>query len=255
MTTIPYKFGWIADKPDDRDYLYAAPPPILKILPPKVDLRDKFPPVYDQGGLGSCTANAIAAALEFARKRQNLPGFTPSRLFIYYNERAMINTVAVDSGASLRDGIKSVAKLGAPPEPDWPYIIEYFAVKPPNPIYKKALKYQSLVYQRVIQNIYQLKGCIAEGFPFVFGFIVYDNFPMTLGVDTIPMPGIAKNMNMGHAVIAIGYNDAEGTFNIRNSWGEIWGDGGYGKIPYDYLLGKDLASDFWTIRLVENGSR
>jgi len=113
------KYGWIPDLPDQRDFVYAAPAPFQRNLPPKVDLSKKCPPVYDQGQLGSCTANAIAAAIEFDQKKK----FIPSRLFIYYNERAMEGTIASDSGAQIRDGIKSVAKDGVCSEATWPYVI------------------------------------------------------------------------------------------------------------------------------------
>src|SRR6266403_3711889 len=124
------RYGWIPDLPDQRDYLYAAPPAFLRALPPRVDLRSKCPPVYDQGQLGSCTANAIGAAFQFNQKKEKLTSFVPSRLFIYYNERDMEGTVAQDAGAYIRDGIKSVNKLGACPEPLWPYDPSAY---PPNP--------------------------------------------------------------------------------------------------------------------------
>ncbi len=89
------------------------------------------PPVYNQGQLGSCTANAIAGAIQFDRMKQKLaPDFTPSRLFIYYNERVIEHSVASDSGAQIRDGIKSVARQGDCPETEWPYVIAKFKTKP-----------------------------------------------------------------------------------------------------------------------------
>ena len=119
-SNLPRRFGWIPDRPDHRDFRYAAPGPLLKALPRKVDLRKGCPAVYDQGQLGSCTANAIAAGIEFDRLKQDLRDFTPSRLFIYYNERAMEGSVESDAGASIRDGIKSVSKQGDCPESEWP---------------------------------------------------------------------------------------------------------------------------------------
>jgi C1A family cysteine protease len=104
------RYGWVPDLPDQRDFMYAAPTPIQRNIPSKVDLSKKCPAVYDQGQLGSCTANAIGAAIEFDQKKK----FVPSRLFIYYNERVMEGTVESDAGAQIRDGIKSVATLGAP---------------------------------------------------------------------------------------------------------------------------------------------
>src|SRR6476661_6289501 len=126
------RYGWIPDIPDQRDYLYAAPPAFLRALPARVDLRKQCPPVYDQGQLGSCTANAIGGAIEFDQMKEKLPQiFIPSRLFIYYNERVIEGTVNIDAGAMLRDGIKTVAKQGACPEPMWPYLIARFKLNRP----------------------------------------------------------------------------------------------------------------------------
>jgi hypothetical protein len=75
--------GWVPDLPDHRDFVYAAPPKFLRTLPSRVDLRKHCPPVYHQGGLQSCTANAIAAAIQFDKMKQGHPEtFRPSRLFI-----------------------------------------------------------------------------------------------------------------------------------------------------------------------------
>src|SRR5258705_5504683 len=122
--TAKHGFGWTPDVPDHRDYAYAVPLARLTAaapLPAKVDLRKKCPPVYNQGNIGSCTANAIAAALEFDRRKQKLTDFVPSRLFIYYNERVIEHTIGTDAGAMIRDGIKSVSRQGACPETEWTY--------------------------------------------------------------------------------------------------------------------------------------
>jgi hypothetical protein len=105
-------YGWVRDLPDHRDVIYSAPMATLRALPPSVDLRPSaLSPVYDQGHLGCCTANAIAAALQFDEIKQKKNGhFIPSRLFIYYNERVIEGTVKSDSGAQLRDGVKAVVK-------------------------------------------------------------------------------------------------------------------------------------------------
>jgi C1A family cysteine protease len=115
------RYGWKPDLPDQRDYSYAVPPHVAKNISTSVDLRAQCPAVYDQGGIGSCTANAIAGALEFDMMKQGLEDFVPSRLFIYYNERAIEGNVGVDSGAYIRDGIKSVASQGDCPESMWSY--------------------------------------------------------------------------------------------------------------------------------------
>lgn len=251
------RYGWIPDLPDHRDHLYAAPIAALKAVPPKVDLRARCPKtVYDQGQLGSCTGNAIAAAIEFDLiKQKAAKPFTPSRLFIYYNERAMEGSVSQDSGAQIRDGIKSVNKLGAPPETLWPYSDKKpgpFQKKPPASVYKEAAKYKVTAYQRVARALTQMKGCLAAGYPFVFGFTVYDSFegPKVAKTGQVPMPGPSENVLGGHAVLAVGYDESMQRFIVRNSWGPKWGIRGYFTMPYAYLLDSNLADDFWTVRMV-----
>jgi C1A family cysteine protease len=255
---MPYKiqrYGWVPDLPDARDHLYAAPAPVLRALPPKQDLREACPPVYDQGQLGSCTGNAIAGAIHFDRMKQKLkPAFTPSRLFIYYNERVMEGTVESDSGAQIRDGIKSVSHLGDCPEPDYPYDISKFAQRPSAKAYKDALKYKAVSYSRLVPVLNQLQGCLASGYPFVFGFTVYESFESQEVANTgvVPMPASSEQVLGGHAVLAVGYDDAAQRFIVRNSWGTDWGQQGYFTMPYAYLTSSSLSDDFWTIRLISN---
>jgi C1A family cysteine protease len=247
-------YGWNRDLPDGRDYMYAAPLEVLAKLPSKVDLSKECPDVYDQGQLGSCTANAIGAALEFDQIKQGKKSpFTPSRLFIYYNERAIEGTINSDSGAMIRDGVKSVNELGAPPESDWPYMIEKFRNRPPKKAFTAALKNQAILYQRLTQTESQLKGCLASGFPFVFGFVVYESFesPKVAKTGDAPMPRADEAQLGGHAVLAVGYDERRQRFLIRNSWGPGWGKKGYFTLPYPYMLQATLSSDFWTIRSVE----
>lgn len=249
-----HRYGWQPDLPDQRDHLFAVRPAVATKLPVSVDLRPKCPPVVDQGQLGSCTANALANAHLFSQMRQ--PGGQdrlPSRLFIYWNERNLEGSVDSDSGAQIRDGIKVLAKLGAPPEEVWPYAIAKFAAKPPAKAYQVALSHQALGYQRVTQSLAQLKGALAEGFPVVFGFTVYESFESEAVAKTgnVPLPAPTERSLGGHAVMAVGYDDSKQVFRVMNSWGPGWGQKGFFTLPYAYLVSKDLASDFWTLRLVE----
>jgi C1A family cysteine protease len=253
MPTKIQRYGWVPDLPDHRDHLYAAPPQFLAALPPSVDLRAQCPPVYDQGQLGSCTANAIGAAIQFEQMKQKQKAFTPSRLFIYYNERVMEGTVDSDSGAQIRDGIKSVGSIGACPETEWPYDITKFQIKPPDPpCYKDAALGKVVQYQRVAQTPNQMKGCLASGYPFVFGFTVYDSFesPQVAQTGQVSMPQAGEAAIGGHAVLGVGYDDKSQRFMVRNSWGDSWGIKGYFTMPYAYLTDNSLSDDFWTIRLV-----
>lgn len=203
-------------------------------------------------GVHNCTGNAIAGAIEFERMKQRLPDFVPSRLFIYYNERAIEGTVTSDSGAQIRDGIKSVAKQGVCPETEWPYDITKFEVKPPASAFQDALLDRAVSYQRLTHDLNQMKSCLASGFPFVFGFNVYESFESQEVAQTghAPMPAPGEQEIGGHAVVAVGYEDSQQWFLVRNSWGAGWGMSGYFTLPYAYLTQPALASDFWTIRMV-----
>ncbi|MGB4847554.1 MAG: C1 family peptidase [Saprospiraceae bacterium] len=251
------KMGWLPDLPDARDFMYAAPLKIMQSLPTKVDLSAGCPAVYVQGRLGSCTANSLGAAWEFGRKKQKKSTFLPSKLFLYYNERVYIHTESVDSGAFLRDGIKSLQKQGICKDSEWTYDDNpnpgaKFTVKPPASCYTSALHYQITSYQRLTNNINNLKGCLAEGYPFVFGFTVYDSFMKIKANGIMPMPNYAnESVRGGHAVLAIGYDEAKQLVLVRNSWGKTWGNKGNFWMPYAYITNPNLCDDFWTIRTIE----
>ena len=246
------RYGWVADLPDHRDHIYSAPMQVVTSLPTKVDLISQCPAVYDQGQLGSCTANAIAGAIEFDLMKEKKKDFMPSRLFIYYNERDIEGTVDSDSGAQIRDGIKSIASQGDCPENEWSYDISKFAKKPPQKCYADALKHKAVQYQRITRTLNQMKGCLASGYPFVFGFTVYDSFESEEVAKTgqLNMPSAGENVVGGHAVLAVGYDDTQNRFIVRNSWGASWAMKGYFTMPYGYLLDQNLSDDLWTVRVV-----
>lgn len=246
-------YGWIPDAPDHRDYAYAPPSDVLKKLPKQSDLRSSCPPVYNQGQLGSCTANAIGASVEFCLMKEKAARvFIPSRLFLYYNERVMNNNVMCDSGAPIRDGIKSIATQGDCPENLWPYVIDKFDVKPPGSCYAGARKYKAVSYYRIARNPDHMRACLASGYPFVFGFTVYSSFEGAAVQKSghLHMPTKGEKPAGGHAVLAVGYDDGRKWFIVRNSWGRDWGLKGYFTMPYEYLMDEHLAADFWTLRVV-----
>jgi C1A family cysteine protease len=246
-------YGWVPDRPDFRDKLYAAVAAPPKTLPPKVDLSAGCSPVEDQGQLGSCTANALVGNLEFLELKAGHTVTDLSRLFIYYNERAMEGTVNDDAGAMIRDGVKSLVNLGVCSEKSWPYNITQFTKKPAAPCYKQAASHKATSYHRII-GLQQMKQCLAEGYPFVFGFSVYESFESPdvakTGKLNVPKPG-EKQLG-GHAVCAVGYDESAKRVLVRNSWGADWGLNGYFTMPYDYVSNNNLADDFWTLRAFED---
>lgn len=247
------KYGWRRSGPDQRDHKFIAPTCMLQSLPPIVDLRPDCPAVYDQGNLGSCTANAIGALVEFLEMKEKHPAFVPSRLFIYYNERVLEGTVNQDAGAEIRDGMKVVSTLGAPHESLWWYNVDKFKQKPNKKVYADALKHKVSEYLKINNtSLDDMKGCLASGYPIVGGFTVYDSFESSNVAKTgvVPMPERRENVLGGHAILVVGYDDIQSRFIVRNSWGTSWGMKGYFTIPYLYFTNPNLADDFWTARLV-----
>lgn len=258
MTPQQHGLGWIPDVPDKRDQIFQAPR-VLKPakLPRMIDLRKDCPPIYDQGQLGSCTAQALAAAFDFNRKKQGKDFMSPSRLFIYWNERDMEGTVDSDAGAMIRDGVKVLVKIGTPREAMWEYDITKFTLKPSEPAYIEAEKNQMLVYQRILRPsndpTQDMLLCLSLGYPFVTGFTVYESFESAEVARTgiAPLPDPDERVLGGHAILVIGYDLDKKLFICRNSWGTGWGDKGIFYLPFEYLADTDLSSDQWTLRTVE----
>lgn len=252
------RFGWIPDLPDQRDLKFEYRPRIF--LPKKVSLKDKCPPVMDQGDIGSCTGHGVGAIFMFDLMRQSpKTAFRPSRLMLYYNGRVLEGSTREDAGAMIRDVIKGVAKQGVCPEVEWPYIESRFDIRPPDKCYAHAQSHQAVQYKAIPQTLKAMKQCLVQGFPFTFGFTVYESidFVTVERSGYIPMPKKSEAVLGGHCMYVNGYDDdvkigsEKGAFIGANSWGERWGFGGYFAIPYAYLTDINLAADFWTIRLVE----
>jgi len=242
------KYGWTRDNYDHRDLVHKFDSTDLE----KIDLSTDGPQeIYDQGNIGSCTANAIAFAFEYDEyKQKSQYKFTPSRLFIYYNERNMEGTVTTDSGAAIRDGIKSINKVGVCPETMWAYDISKFTEKPTEACYNIAKQHTTIQYKRVLQNMSQLKGALSNGFPIVFGFLVYESFESIDASGIVPMPKKDEQVEGGHAVSLVGFDDSTKMFKVRNSWSDKWGDNGYCYFPYDYIKNSNLCFDFWTVEKI-----
>ena len=243
------RYGWIPDLPDQRDWLYATMMPSAAATQASVDWRSRCSSIEDQGQLGSCTANALVGNLEYLEPQDF------SRLFVYYNERLMRGSTETDSGSSLRDGIKTLVKVGDCLESEWPYVIEQYRVRPSKECYRAAAHYQIQKYYRITSPA-ERKHTLQTGYPFVFGFAVYDSFETEQVARTgmVPLPTQSEHLLGGHAVMAVGYDEAKEVYIVRNSWGVSWGDRGYCYMPFAYLDDANLASDFWTIRTMENGA-
>lgn len=255
--TPPKRFyGRVKDSFDSRDFKFI--PPKIVTLPRRYNLRPYMPPILDQLNLGDCVGNSAGNAFYTEMLRQVWQGtiayaWLPSRLFIYYNARALEGTIRQDAGCTIRDAFKTIANQGVCPEIEWPYNITKFATKPSSRCYADALKDKSLQYQSVNQDLNDMRACLASGYPFVIGFDVYDSFESSTVTATgiVPMPNTNSEVYLGgHAVLVCGYDDYYQAFCVQNSWGTSWGQKGYFFMPYAYLLNASLSGDFWTLRLV-----
>lgn len=239
---------------DHRDYLLKLNPndKTLKTVS-TTDLRTNCPDIYDQGQLGSCVANGVSFNMHINQiKSNNEHQFTPSRLFIYYNTRVIENSVNEDSGTTIRDALVSVSNSGACPETIWPYIISQFAVKPSDEAYASGAQHLVKVYTRVLLDLAQMKQCINDGYPFIFGIMLYTSFNSVGPNGIVPVPSNSDPLLGGHCMACVGYDDTRQVFIVRNSWGTSWGDRGYCYIPYNYLTDAYNVFDLWTIRMVSD---
>lgn len=274
--------GWLPDYPDFRDYtpehdevepllrrvkVKAAGPAKTFKYAPSVDLRAWCSPIENQSTLGSCTAHAGVGLVEYYERRAFGKHINASRLFLYKVTRNLLGWTG-DTGAFLRTTMGAMAVFGVPPEKYWAYNIADYDMEPSAFCYSFGQSFQANRYYRLDPPgtdrdalLKRVKYYLNAKFPSMFGFTVYDSIRQANPKGEIPYPIPGDRAVGGHAIVAVGYDDAKivwnrhpfrrdkktkGAFLIRNSWGTGWGDQGYGWLPYDYVL-KGLATDWWSL--------
>ena len=271
-----YGLGWLPDYPDFRDFTpdheqvkkmtraIGVEQPMNTGLPDRVDLRQWCSTVEHQGSLNSCTANAGVGMLEFYERKAFGKHVEGSRLFLYKVTRNLLNWTG-DTGAFLRTTMGAMVLFGVLPEKYWPYVAEDFEKEPTAFCYAFAQNYQAVKYFRLDppvlpkdQVLSRVKTFLAHKMPSVFGFTVFTSIGQGGATGRIPFPCANDGRRGGHAVMAVGYDDnmkirnnacdkeTTGALLIRNSWGQGWGEGGYGWLPYEFVL-KGLATAWWAL--------
>jgi len=273
--------GWLPSLPDLRDFTDEEPKIAemveklglpkgeeLEASPEKVDLKDWCSPVENQKTLGSCTAHAAVGIVEYFQRRAFGKHLEGSHLFVYKATRNLMQ-VTGDTGAWLRNTMGALRLCGVPEEKYWPYTDAKpaFDEEPPSFVYAVADNYEALKYfchdplgasvtgSAVLASV---KKYLVAGVPSMFGFWGFPSFGSCDVKGGIPYPCPGEQAQWGHAIVAVGYDDAmeitntecnettTGALLIRNSWGTTWGDQGYGWLPYAYVVNK-LALDFWSL--------
>jgi len=238
-------------------------------LPEFVDLSYWCSPIEDQGFLNSCTSHAAIALMEYAQKKSFGTYIDGSSRFLYKVTRNLMQREE-DSGASVRDTMKAMVAFGVCPEQYWDYDEDKFDEEPTPFCYSFAENYKTLKYFRLdyasisrYTLLAQVKVLLASEIPCIFGFTLYDSVYDEVNVKRghVPLPNKYDKVVGGHTVVAVGYHDrkvikngdadpSEGALLIRNSWGTRWGQGGYGWLPYDYII-QGLTADWWSLLKAE----
>lgn len=254
-------YGWIRSNPDQRDHRYAG---TLQQDGP-IDLRTRLDQAgkpllgktWYQGGLGTCQSHAVGKAWQYVLGTEGRAHPVPSRLFIYWNARSYSNTQQADIGATIRDTMQAVHDFGAPAERVWPYIQKKFGTRPVQEAFDQAERREVIEYLSVAQDPdgASIKSSLAEGFPVVIGFTMYDGSQPYAGNGWYqPLPRASESIMAHHAVLVVGHKI------VRNK--PCWivmdsaiGDDpelnhGYWFMDERYLFNPDLSADFWTLRKV-----
>jgi C1A family cysteine protease len=239
------KMGVSPSPKDERDYRFSLA--LSENLPEKKDNSVLYQ-VKNQGNIGSCGSFAAINGLEFLDKKR--ADLSENNLYFKVRQKDYMNTFPLDSGSNGRNLMKVLNKEGAILEAFYPYdVLTYNNGSKANASFLSYVgKFWRVNKYESLSDILSIKKALSDDKPVWLGisvqedWFVYDSFSDPLAYDP------SKASIGGHAIALVGYDDSLKSFKFVNSWGNNWGEDGFGWITYDYFF-KCSWWESWTFEV------
>jgi C1A family cysteine protease len=256
---VKYSLGCKKDPIDKRDYLAKA---TLATAIPKYSHKnysDVLTPVKNQGHLGSCVGFGCVATDEFQRQQSALnPTIDFSEMWVYWRAK-LIDEWPTEEGTDIRSALKVMLHDGVPYESYWPYNDGRTpdnkpTTSPSRWAYIVARNKRIQGYYR-INDLQEMYTWLENYGPCIAGISCCNSFFNTSSDGNVPTPKDTEDIIGGHAISIVEYDRDDHFIGFKNSWGESWGDHGFGYLDVAYydngyfqdiwgILNKGIAPDF-----------
>ena len=235
-----YGLGCWKDPEDKRDIPLGIILPRLT-APAEVDCSSRMSPVRDQGEEGTCVAfAAVVGVKEYQEEKERGRLITLSPRYLYSACKEIDGSPNAE-GTYPRVAMKLLAQRGVCREECWPY--RPFQTDSPCPAAdRQAYPFRIRTYAR-LEGIEEMTRSLSVNGPFLAGVEVFPEWMEERG-GKIPLPGEDDQTLGGHAICIVGYSRTGQFFKFKNSWGERWGEEGYGYLPFAYL--ETYCRDAWS---------
>jgi C1A family cysteine protease len=212
-------------------------------IPPSKDLRQGWWKINDQGSTGSCVGWASADGLvryhmvQAARLDKNTL-LSPRFVWMASKETDEFTTrpetFVEGAGTSLKAAMDICRKYGVVTDQLLPFKLQTLMFTgSENTLYATAAQRKIASYFNLGRNLQQWRTWIATQGPILAGLNVdaaWDAAAENQGKIDNYQPNTVRG---GHAVCVVGYT--KDRFIIRNSWGQAWGDKGFGYASDGYV--------------------
>jgi hypothetical protein len=130
----------------------------------------------------------------------------------------------MDGGTTLNAALQAVKRFGTCKGDVWAFRSHRINQKPPEQAYQNGRKYITIQGFQIDVDLYEMKSCLADGYPFIFALSTFQSFGLATqkhGRVPVPSRGEVANFRHGcHAMLAVGYSDRDRVFVVKNSWGK-----------------------------------